>query len=196
MKALLLTLTEAAVEKIKHLQEARDRDGMAVRVAVREDGPAAFAYTLQFVSEDDGTAEDETVDVAGVRLIVDRESVPRLEGATIDFVEKVSGSGFSFDNPNQPPLLKDPIAARVHRVIQEQVNPGVAQHGGHVTLLDVRDGKVYVQLGGGCQGCGMVDVTLKQRIETTIRQEVPEIAEVLDTTDHASGTNPYYQPDP
>jgi Fe/S biogenesis protein NfuA len=70
----------------------------------------------------------------------------------------------------------------------------VGAHGGHVELLDIKDNTVYVRLGGGCQGCGMVDVTLRHGIEALIREEIPEIQQVVDTTDHASGNNPYYQP--
>ena len=79
-------------------------------------------------------------------------------------------------------------------MIDSKINPGVASHGGHVSLLDVKDGTAFIRLGGGCQGCGMVDVTLKQGIEVVIREEVPEIQKIVDSTDHAGGTNPYYQP--
>jgi Fe-S cluster biogenesis protein NfuA len=79
-------------------------------------------------------------------------------------------------------------------VIDTKINPGVAMHGGYVTLLDVKDDIAYVALGGGCQGCGMANVTLKQGIEVIIREAVPEIHQVIDSTDHAGGTNPYYQP--
>ncbi len=85
------------------------------------------------------------------------------------------------------------MAARVHQLLEEQINPSIAAHGGRVTLIDMRDGKVYLRFGGGCQGCGMADVTLRDGIVTLLRQEVPEITEVLDETDHASGTNPYYR---
>ena len=195
MERTIIRLTEAAIQKIRAFQDNDERTGMAVRIAVREDGPAAFQYTLQFVPRSDKAAEDEAVDVDGVLLYIEGESVPRLEGTTLDFVEQVDRSGFKFDNPNLPPLLQDPVAKRVHQILEEKINPGVASHGGHVTLMDVSEGKVYLKLGGGCQGCGMVDVTLRQGIETTLRAEIPEITEVLDTTDHASGTNPYYEPD-
>ena len=190
-----IRLTKAAIEKIRASQDHDERREMAVRIAVREDGPAAFQYALHFVPRSDKAAEDEAVDVDGVLLYIEEESVPRLEGVTLDFVEQFDRSGFKFDNPNLPPLFDDPLARRVHQILEEKINPGVAGHGGHVTLMGVREGKVYLQLGGGCQGCGMVDVTLRQGIETTLRAEIPEITEVLDTTDHASGTNPYYEPD-
>lgn len=92
---------------------------------------------------------------------------------------------------NQP-AGDDELRQRVARIIQEQVNPGVAAHGGVVTLEDVHDNKVFVSLGGGCQGCAMSQMTLKQGIETTLKQLVPEITEVVDVTDHAVGENPFY----
>jgi Fe/S biogenesis protein NfuA len=126
-------------------------------------------------------------------VFIDPQSAPNLEGASIDYVDNgMHGSGFKVDNPN--PVWTDPLAIRVQGLIDERINPGVASHGGFVELLDVQDGTVYVRLGGGCQGCGMVDVTLRQGIEALIREEIPEIHQVVDTTDHASGRNPYYQP--
>ena len=88
----------------------------------------------------------------------------------------------------------DELRDKIQKVIDELINPGVAMHGGHVALLDVKDNKVYLQLSGGCQGCGMADVTLKQGIEATLREEVSPDLELVDTTDHAGGTNPYYSP--
>jgi Fe/S biogenesis protein NfuA len=82
----------------------------------------------------------------------------------------------------------------VQELFDNRINPNLASHGGHVELLDIKEDKVYVRLGGGCQGCGMVDVTLKHGIVALIREEFPDIQEVIDTTDHAQGSNPYYQP--
>ena len=86
------------------------------------------------------------------------------------------------------------IKERVQHLLDTSINPGVAGHGGFVRLMDVQDNVVYLQMGGGCQGCGMADVTLKAGIESLIKEEIPEVAEVLDTTDHAAGRNPYYTP--
>jgi len=83
---------------------------------------------------------------------------------------------------------------KVQKILDEMINPAVAGHGGFVDLLDVKENVVYLRLGGGCQGCGMVNVTLKQGIETTLKEEIPQIAGVIDQTDHAGGSNPYYQP--
>jgi Fe-S cluster biogenesis protein NfuA len=86
------------------------------------------------------------------------------------------------------------LRRRVQQVLDGVINPAVASHGGVVSLLDVSNNSVFLEFGGGCQGCGMVSVTLKYGVERTIRDEVPEVGEILDTTDHASGRNPYYAP--
>lgn len=86
------------------------------------------------------------------------------------------------------------LKTRVQEVIDTMINPAVAGHGGYVELIDVQDNRVYLQMGGGCQGCGAADITLKSGIERLLKEEIPEIVEILDTTDHASGSNPYYTP--
>ena len=88
--------------------------------------------------------------------------------------------------------MSDDLKSRVQELIDTMINPAVAGHGGFVELIDGQDNRVYLQMGGGCQGCGAADVTLKSGIERLIKEEIPEVAEVLDTTDHSSGTNPYY----
>ena len=92
------------------------------------------------------------------------------------------------------PGLETPEGIAILRVLNEQINPSVAGHGGHISLVDVQDDVAYIRLEGGCQGCGMADVTLKQGVETAILREVPSISSVLDVTDHAGGGNPYFQP--
>jgi len=84
------------------------------------------------------------------------------------------------------------LKSKVQDLVDTSINPAIAAHGGWVELLDVKDSVVYLQMGGGCQGCGAADITLKAGIERLIREELPEITEVLDTTDHAAGDNPYY----
>jgi len=194
MESPLISVTEAAIEKIKSLQQTNDAEGMAIRVSVREDGPAAFDYNVRFVPAEEKSAQDRTLDAAGVLFYIDDQSASMIAGASLDFIETFERSGFKFKNPNKPPLLNDPLAARVHQILEEKISPGLESHGGRVTLMDVQEDKVYLRFQGGCQGCGMADVTLKEGIEATLRQEIPEIGEVLDTTDHAAGSDPYYQP--
>jgi Fe/S biogenesis protein NfuA len=90
--------------------------------------------------------------------------------------------------------MSDDLKTKVQELIDSMINPAVAGHGGFVELVDVQDNRVYLQMGGGCQGCGAADVTLKQGIERLIKEEIPEIAEVLDATDHSAVSNPYYTP--
>ena len=92
------------------------------------------------------------------------------------------------------PGLETPTGKAVREVLDSRINPAVAGHGGHISLIDVRGPRVFLRLEGGCQGCGMADVTLKQGVEAEIKRAAPEIQEILDVTDHASGSNPYYQP--
>src|SRR5678815_790012 len=96
----------------------------------------------------------------------------RLEGALVDYVDDANDSGFKVENPNS--FFEDPVAVNVQHVLDEQINPAVADHGGFVMLLDVKGDTAYIQLGGGCQGCGMANVTLKQGVEVMIQRAVPE----------------------
>jgi Fe/S biogenesis protein NfuA len=183
-------LTEIAVEKVSAFADQNpEAQGKHLRIYVQGGSKAEFEYGFTF---DEPHSGDEILRQDGLDLLVDRFSLLYMQGSTVDFVEDLRGSGFVVDNPNTPPLLQDPVAARIHQVLRDRINPGIASHGGWVNLIDYDAGRVYLQLGGGCQGCGMADVTLRQGIERILRDEVPEIVEVLDTTDHASGTNPYY----
>lgn len=188
----MLTITDAAKKKILALFEGEEQKDLALRVAIRGRGPGGFRYELQFVGAGERGAEDTVVKAGGFDVLIDPDSAPNLKGATVDFLDGVTESGFKIDNPN--PLWTDPKAQAVQEAIDSQINPGVASHGGHVALLDVKDDIAYIALGGGCQGCGMADVTLKQGIEVLLKEAVPEIRQVIDTTDHAAGKNPYYQP--
>lgn len=188
----MLTITDAAKKKVLALLEGEEQKDLALRVAIRGRGPGGFRYELQFVGAGERGAEDTVVNAGGFDVLVDPDSAPNLKGATVDFLDGVTESGFKIDNPN--PLWTDPKAQAVQEVIDTQINPGVASHGGHVALLDVKDDIAYIALGGGCQGCGMADVTLKQGIEVLLKEAVPEIHQVIDTTDHAAGKNPFYQP--
>jgi Fe/S biogenesis protein NfuA len=188
----MITVTDAARGKILELMRSQGRAKLALRAGIAGRGPGGFQYRLNFVPEEERAADDRLIEAGELRVLVDAASVASLEGATIDFVDGPHGSGFKIDNPN--PLWTDERALAIQRVFDDEINPAVAQHGGWVALLEVKDDVAYIQLGGGCQGCGMVDVTLKQGIEVRIREAVPGIREIIDTTDHAGGRNPYFQP--
>jgi len=193
MSEVLVTLTDVARGKVLELMRAEGQEDVALRFGVQGRGPGGFQYRLGFVSSTEREAGDLLIEAGeGLRLLVDAKSIDQVRGTTIDFVEGPEGAGFRIDNPN--PLWGDAISQSVQKVFDEEINPQVASHGGWVQLLEVKNDIAYIQLGGGCQGCGMVDVTLKQGIEVVLREKVPQIREVVDTTDHAGGANPYYRP--
>ena len=191
MEAPLLTLDEAAGRKLAEMREAGRFDGSALRVSAREHG-ATFRYSLELVEAASREDEDAVIEADGILFYVDAHSVPLLRGATLQYVESLSGGGFRFENPNRPPLLELPLAGAVQRLLDDEINPGIAAHGGRVTLMDVQGGRVVVEFGGGCQGCGMADVTLREGVTATLQRALPEITEVVDSTDHEAGASPYH----
>lgn len=193
MDSSLLRVTPVAIQQIEHILEQEQLEEQAVRVGIASKSPTGFQYQLEFCDRAEKRDSDVELEQSGVLFYIDGASVDDLRGTSLDYVDTGFSAGFKFDNPNKPRLLEDPIAERVHRVIEEQINPGVASHNGHVQLLDVKEGTVYVRLGGGCQGCGHADTTVKDGIQAAICEAVPEIHTVLDVTDHAAGTNPYFQ---
>ena len=187
----MLSISPKAREMLDQFAEQADESNeMLLRVEIVGRGPNGFQYDLQFVSSDDRKDDDVELELEEMRVLVAARSVQYLEGATIDYKETLMGGGFSFDNPN--PLWVDELSKAVAEIIASEVNPVVASHGGHVDLIGVDSGKAIIAFGGGCQGCGMVDVTLKQGVEVMIKDSVPGISEVVDATDHAAGTKPFY----
>ena len=172
-------------------------DGLSdpkVRIVVHG-SPFSPEYEFKLVEEAPG-ADDQVVPLSGFSLLVDSASLQRIEGATVDWVETDRGTGFEVRNPNVRKLgdtePTGELADRVRHVLETQVNPGVASHGGQISLVDVDGSDVYLELGGGCQGCGMARVTLKQGVERMLREAIPDVGQIHDITDHAAGTNPYY----
>ena len=188
-----LTLTPLAKQHILSAIEEEDKDGLSLRVAIAGRGAGGFSYSLDLVAAGEEKDDDIRLEDEGFEIWIDNESSEKLDGTTIDFITRLQESGFKFDNPNS--VWSDPRAQQVQEVIDAKINPGIAAHGGVVKLIDVRDNIAYISFGGGCQGCGMVDVTLKQGVQVMIKEAVPDLADVLDTTDHAAGTNPYFEGD-
>ena len=187
----MLTITDLAKEKLAGFAAQADgADTLVLRVAIVGRGANGFQYDLQLISQKDAPEDDVVCEVDGVVVSIAAKSVVHMDGATLDFKESLMGGGFHFDNPN--PLWADPTEQAVAEVIESKVNPAVASHGGTVSLVGVDDGQAVISFGGGCQGCGMADVTLKQGIEVMIMDEVEGITGVVDITDHAAGTNPFY----
>ena len=186
----MLEITDKAREMLDKFAEQADNDEVALKIVILGRGPKGFQYDLQLIGFDDAEEDDIKTEVDGMTVFVGARSAPYLDGTILDYKETLMGGGFSFENPN--PLWIDDVSKSVAEVIESQVNPLVASHGGHVDLVGVDDGKAMIAFGGGCQGCGMVDVTLKEGIEVMITEGVPGITAVVDMTDHDAGTNPFY----
>jgi len=187
----MLTITESAKRKNLSVIQAQGKPGDGLRIAIVGRSSAGFTYDMHLIEEGEAEAEDIIVDTGDFPVIIDSGSASHMQDVIIDYVEDLQQSGFRIGNPN--PVWADPQAAAIQELLDTQINPGVATHGGHVELMDVQDNMVYIRFGGGCQGCGMVSVTLNQGVEQAIREAFPEIREIVDVTDHAAGTNPYYQ---
>lgn len=207
--APVLTITpEARATVLEVLANEAEPDALALWLEVSGEAGGAYAYDMYFQAVADAGEGDVVQPDDGLPVVIPSTSVGKLQGASLDFVTDASGEGgLVVVNPNTPPAptlagmasvpeidLSDPFAARVVSVLEEQVNPSIASHGGRADLVAVEDLSVYLRLSGGCQGCGMAKATLSQGIEVILREAIPEIANVVDITDHADGTNPYYQP--
>ncbi len=197
----MLELTPVAREKIRAALERASPPRDHLRIEARP-GRAGFQYRLAAMAGDELSDNDLVLDEGSFRIVLDRESAGWLRGSRLDYRETLLESGFRFENPNPPPSPTIPSGARadligttaekVRRLLDSEINPAVAAHGGRVELAGVEEGVVYLSFGGGCHGCGLVDVTLKQGIETRLKELLPEIERVVDTTDHAAGANPFY----
>lgn len=185
----LIVVTETAQEKIQQVIDAEDVEVEGLRISIEGRSASAFQYSLGLATE--AEEGDIVLDLGTFKVLVDANSAEDLKGAVIDYVEDLNSSGFKIDNPNTP-TWDNPKAQKIQELIDERINPAVAAHGGQIELLNVEDDAIYIHMGGGCQGCGMANVTLKHGIEAMIQEVFPEIKQVIDTTDHASGTNPYY----
>ncbi len=191
----MITITPAARDYFANLL-GQQPDGTNLRLRTINPGTPSADVELTFCAPGQHQSDDEKMDCQHFALFVDQASAASLDGAMIDFETNAMGGELSIRAPGlkgHRPADDAPLRERVEWVLEARINPMVASHGGSVGLVDTtEEGDVVLQFGGGCHGCGMVDVTLKQGIETTMKQEIPEVRRVLDATDHASGENPYY----
>ena len=197
----VIRVTDAALAKVLELRGAEDEpDGLGLRIEVTGVRGADFTYDLAFEPLAECEPDDVIQDHGGLPIVVPAASVDDLIGATLDLPSKADQGGLVLRNPNRPamPQLGDPIELegtveeRVRALLEKQVNPAIAAHGGFATLVKVEGSAAHISMGGGCQGCAMSAMTLREGIQTAILGAIPEITEVVDTTDHGSGENPFY----
>lgn len=192
----MIEITPQAQEYFRHLIERQELPGLGLRIQVLDAGTPRASCDLQFCPEDQRQEGDTLVGFDGFDLLVERNSADWLEEAEIDFEQDAAGGQLTIKAPNikgSMPGEDAPLEERIAWLLETEINPQLASHGGRVALVEITQAReVVLQFGGGCHGCGMVDVTLKQGIENTLSRRFPEITAVLDATDHSTGTNPYY----
>ena len=193
----MITLTDGALEVVRSYMDQSDGEFTALRIGISGGTPLSPDCELTLVGPDDIRESEQKVDVGDLTIVVEEEFVPRLEGATVDFVQRVNESGFEISLAETAqaaaPTLEGPLAERVKTVLETEINPAIASHGGTITLVGVEDTEIYLEMGGGCQGCAMSRMTLRQGVERMVRQAVPEVTVIHDITDHASGENPFFE---
>lgn len=195
----MIEVTQAAEDFLADLVEKQDAAHLGIQVEVTDGGAPDAQIGMSFLEMDqvdDGFTSIATRNPA-LRLYTRTSNGVWLEGGRMDFRENDTGGTIVVDAPNLhvPRISEDSsVEERINYVLMSEVNPGLRSHGGRVSLVDLVDGNVAVlQFGGGCQGCGMVDVTLKQGVERTLLEKIPELAAVRDVTDHSQRENAYYQ---
>ena len=200
--------TDAALDLVLELRSSEQRaELLALWIEVTDSGTDAYTYSIFFQASGDADPDDWSGERGGLAIVVPADSIAKLRGSVLDVSSETGQGGLIISNPNHPPRragaspaitgppvdLSGDVAQRVMQVLEQQINPSIAAHGGRADLVAVEDGAVYLRLSGGCAGCGMAAVTLSQGIEVALRESVIEINRVVDITDHAAGTNPYYE---
>lgn len=191
-----LEITESAQEYLAGLLAKQETEGMSVRLFITDPGTPKAETCIAYCKPGDEQEDDIALELNGLRAYVEKRSVNFLEDAKVDYSTDKFGGQLSIRAPNSRlPQVRDdsPIEDKVNYVLYDEINPGLAAHGGVVTLEQMDGDVAVLQFGGGCQGCGMADVTLKQGVEKTLLERVPELAGVRDVTDHSDTSQAYYK---
>jgi Fe/S biogenesis protein NfuA len=191
----MIQISESAQAHFRRLIEREDLPGLGVRLSAVHAGTPRADVRLEFAEPRDLQGDEWAIDCDGFTLWVEAASVQYLDAAEIDYAQQATGGQLQIRAPKikgEAPAETASLVERVRWVVEHEVNPQLAQHRGHVSVQEVTgDGVVMLRFGGGCHGCGMADVTLKQGIEKTLLTRVPGVTAVRDATDHDSGAAPY-----
>jgi Fe/S biogenesis protein NfuA len=196
----VVEITPAALEQIIALRDQESIPDLHLGLRIAGLGANGFIYETAFLRAADVAEEDHVEQHGGLPVAIPAESLDNLRGSVLDLAGDPESPGLVLRNPNPatPPItegeieLDGSIEERVQQLIELYINPAIAAHGGYVTLAGIEGDRALVELGGGCQGCGLAAMTLRQGIESSIKHHVPEILEVVDVTDHAAGENPFF----
>lgn len=195
----MIEITASAQAYFRKLLQTQGDGAVGIRLQATQAGTPHADAQLSFCDPEDVRADDRQLDCEGFALFVEDASVAWFAEAQIDFVADDTGGQLNIRAPRLKgmlPAADADLATRVQYLIDTEINPQLAAHRGRVSLEAVTaQGEVVLRFGGGCHGCGMVDVTLRGGIEKTLRARLPEITAVRDATDHASGQRPWYRPD-
>ena len=193
----MVIITDSAQEHLTELLKKQECEGMAVRVFILDAGTPRAETCISFCRPGEEQAGDELKEYPSLHAYIDKPSIPYLEEAVVDYAKDTMGGQLTIKAPNSrlPKISDDsPLEDRVNYILYNEINPGLAAHGGNVTLEELFEEDIAVlRFGGGCQGCGMVDVTLKNGVEKTLLEQIPQLREVRDVTDHTVTENAYYK---
>ncbi|MCA0900996.1 Fe-S biogenesis protein NfuA [Microbulbifer agarilyticus] len=193
---LNVTITESAQEYLRDLLAKQDCEGIAIRMFVSNPGTPNAETCIAYSRPGEEKEGDLEMQLDGFKAFFEGRSVPYLDEARVDYSADKMGGQLTIRAPNSrmPKVTDDsPIEDRINYVLYSEVNPGLASHGGQVSLVEVTEDMFAVlKFGGGCQGCGMVDMTLKEGVEKTLKEKVPELEGVKDITDHSDKSQAYY----
>lgn len=191
----MIQISESAQTHFRKLIEREALPGLGVRLSAMHAGTPRADVRLEFAEPGDLSGDEWAIDCDGFTLWLDAASVQYLDSAEIDYETRDTGGQLQIRAPRIKGVAPDASASLVERVrwvVEHEVNPQLAQHKGHVSVQEVTaEGVVLLRFGGGCHGCGMADVTLKQGIEKTLIEKVPGVTAVRDGTDHDTGAAPY-----
>ncbi len=191
-----IIITQAAEDYLAELLSKQDTPGIGIRVFITQPGTPYAETCIAYCKPGEQKPEDTAVGLASFTAWIDGVSEPFLEDAVVDYATDRMGGQLTIKAPNaKVPMVNEdsPMNERINYYLQTEINPGLAIHGGQVTLIDVvEEGIAVLQFGGGCQGCGQADVTLKEGIEKTLLARIPELKGVRDVTDHTNRENAYY----
>lgn len=192
----MIEISESAQTYLQELLSKQDQEGTAIRVFVAQPGTPQAETCIAYCRPGEEQEGDISVEYDGFRAWFEGRSEPYLLDAVVDYQEDQMGGQLTIKAPNaRVPNVSDdsPLEDRINYVLYNEINPGLAAHGGMVTLVEITDQKeAILQFGGGCQGCAAVDVTLKHSVEATLMERLPELTAVKDTTDHTFTENAYY----
>ena len=192
-----INITESAQQYLAELLGKQEGEVLGVRMFVNQPGTPGAETCIAYCREDDATTDDEIVSYPAFSAYFEKRSIPFLDDAMVDYASDKFGGQLTIKAPNSKMPRVSPDSSledRVNYILYNEVNPSLAAHGGEVSLTEItEDAYAILQFGGGCQGCGMVDATLKQGVEKSLMEQLPELAGVRDITDHSVRDNAYFK---